>query len=389
MSFDRTAVENHVALLHQLAGNCGTGVLVLVPIWENRNVCAQKFAVGQTKQMIDAIMAFDGTWGVNLYSSYATMRANLAPGKKGAERDVEYVFAAVADIDTDPGKAEQREIGVEPSYVVESSPGNFQRVYIFEKPLPAVEAKPVLIAFHAAIGGDTAQRDCSHVWRIPGTSNWPTKSKIARGRPEDPAPVTVAQACNGHRVDPAVLLALAPIERPKAARKAKAKKQTKQDLPTFESTKDNAELLRSALPLIPADDRDIWIKILAALKTLEPTWGQRARTIADWWSRKSSKYNQAEQDKAWESLSADRAAGVTIATIFHLARENGWADLRPAARAASEEDALALRFAERHEARVRYVELWGKWIFYEVAVWKPESTGAAFDLSRKLTRGKD
>jgi hypothetical protein len=83
MSFDRAAIENHIALLHQLAVICGNGVLMLVPIWEGRNVCAQKFAVGRTKEMIDAVMAHENTWGVNIYSSYATMRENLDPGKKG------------------------------------------------------------------------------------------------------------------------------------------------------------------------------------------------------------------------------------------------------------------------------------------------------------------
>jgi hypothetical protein len=42
-----------------------------------------------------------------------------------------------------PGKPAQREIDIEPSYVIESSPGNFQRIYFFDKPLTAIEAKPV------------------------------------------------------------------------------------------------------------------------------------------------------------------------------------------------------------------------------------------------------
>lgn len=120
MNFDRAAVENHVALLHQLAANCGNGVLILAPIWEGRNPCIQKFGIGHTKQMIDAIMAFDGVWGVNLYSCYATMRENLEPGKKGGERDVEYVFGVTADIDNDKGG--QRTIDIVPSYSISTSP---------------------------------------------------------------------------------------------------------------------------------------------------------------------------------------------------------------------------------------------------------------------------
>lgn len=85
-------------------------------------------------------------------------------------------------------------------------------------------------------------------------------------------------------------------------------------------------MLRSALPCIPPDDRGIWIKVLAALKTL--SWGQRARAIADWWSKKSSKFDPVEQEKAWESLDADRPDGVSVLTLFYLAREHGWVDPR-------------------------------------------------------------
>jgi Virulence-associated protein E/Primase C terminal 2 (PriCT-2) len=87
-------------------------------------------------------------------------------------------------------------------------------------------------------------------------------------------------------------------------------------------------VLRSALPCIPADDRGIWIKVLAALKTLEPAWGSRARKIADWWSKKSSKFDPVEQEKAWKSLDDDRPGGVSILTLFYLAREYGWVDPR-------------------------------------------------------------
>jgi RepB DNA-primase from phage plasmid len=168
--------------------------------------------------MVNAIMAFDGVPGVNLYAQYGTMHRDLSPGKKGGERDVEAVFAAVADIDNDKGS--QRGIPIEPSYVVESSPGNFQHVYIFPSPLPFSEAKPVLCALHAAVGGDSAQKDCSHVWRIPGTLNWPTKSKIARGRSPEPAPVTVASPWQGLLVDPAEILALSPSPRPDSLHRA-------------------------------------------------------------------------------------------------------------------------------------------------------------------------
>jgi hypothetical protein len=130
--FDHTAVESHVRLIHSLAGGC-EGFLLLTPIFEGQSPRPQRFAVGAITAMVGAIMAFDGAPGVNLYAQYGTMRRDLAPGKKGGECDVEAVFAAVADIDND--KHRHRTIAIEPSYVVESSPGNFQN-YIFPKPMP-------------------------------------------------------------------------------------------------------------------------------------------------------------------------------------------------------------------------------------------------------------
>jgi putative DNA primase/helicase len=50
------------------------------------------------------------------------------------------------------------------------------------------------------------------------------------------------------------------------------------------------------------------------------------------------------------------------------------------------EDAVALRFAELHAADFRYVALWGRWMKYDGAVWRPENTLRTFDIARKLCR---
>jgi Primase C terminal 2 (PriCT-2)/RepB DNA-primase from phage plasmid len=249
-------------------------------------------------------MAFDGVAGVNLYAQYGTMSRDLAAGKKGGERDVDRVFAAVADIDND--KLTQREIPVEPSYVIESSPGNFQRVYIFPNPLPVSEAKPVLCAMHAVIGGDSAQRDCSHVWRIPGTLNWPTKSKLARGRSPEPVQARIASPWQGVLVDPKELLALAPpTVTPRGAK-------------TFLGARGGPcddRRLHSALSVIPADDRDIWLRVGMALHS------EGHRRLWDEWSQTSSKFDPATQDRTWNSF---HSGGIALGTVFYEAKMRGW-----------------------------------------------------------------
>ena len=53
------------------------------------------------------------------------------------------------------------------------------------------------------------------------------------------------------------------------------------------------------------------------------------------------------------------------------------------------DEALALRFAERHERDLRYVAAWGRWIRYDGKRWAFDDTMLAFDLARRdLSRGR-
>jgi|GEM_PF-5127176 len=51
------------------------------------------------------------------------------------------------------------------------------------------------------------------------------------------------------------------------------------------------------------------------------------------------------------------------------------------------EDQLALRFARRHGADLRYVAAWGKWFCWIGTHWQHEDTLAVFDMARKICRG--
>src|SRR5215217_4542139 len=50
------------------------------------------------------------------------------------------------------------------------------------------------------------------------------------------------------------------------------------------------------------------------------------------------------------------------------------------------DEALALRFAERHEADLRYVAAWGRWLHCDGQRWRLDETLYAFDLVRKICR---
>ena len=207
-------------------------------------------------------------------------------------------------------KGVKTELPVEAPYIVESSPGNFQPVYIFEHPLAPADAKPALTALCDFVGGDSGTKDCSHLWRIPGTLNIPTKSKLARGRSSVPAPVSIKKPYEGRFISPAALLALAlPPRLPNGHDTA----------PSGQRSFAEEARLRSALAVISAENRDIWLKVGAALHVLG------ARAVWGDWSKTSGKFDAADQDRVWASFHGERNEGVvTIATIYAWAKQRGW-----------------------------------------------------------------
>lgn len=96
---------------------------------------------------------------------------------------------------------------------------------------------------------------------------------------------------------------------------------------------DEAERVRSALAVLPADDYDAWWQTGLALyrSTLEP---QQAYTLwLDWSATCADKFSeQACQDK-WASFttSGQPASAVTLGTMFHRAKQAGWVEAAHAA----------------------------------------------------------
>ena len=93
-------------------------------------------------------------------------------------------------------------------------------------------------------------------------------------------------------------------------------------------TKEEEGNIRSALEVVPADDRDDWFTIGAALHSTG--WGNKARALHDEWSRKSDKYNPAGQDKLWDSFARGyEGRSITLGTLFWLAQKYGWEEPPP------------------------------------------------------------
>jgi hypothetical protein len=95
-----------------------------------------------------------------------------------------------------------------------------------------------------------------------------------------------------------------------------------------EYTPDNVARLQSALSTIPAVEREVWLHVGMALHSTG--WPNAFEMWCSWSLGCPEKFNEAEQQKAWASFDRRRdGRAITIATVYRLARENGWSDKPP------------------------------------------------------------
>lgn len=85
------------------------------------------------------------------------------------------------------------------------------------------------------------------------------------------------------------------------------------------SPADELERARGALAFVDPREHDTWLKVGMALKS---EFGDVAWPMFDQWSRPAENYNARENRSRWRSFKPD--GGVTIATLYHLARQGGW-----------------------------------------------------------------
>ena len=85
------------------------------------------------------------------------------------------------------------------------------------------------------------------------------------------------------------------------------------------SAQASHEEVASALAVLSSDDRDTWVRLAMAVKS---GLGESGRPIWEAWSKTSPKYQPRSADSVWRSVS--EKGGVTIRSLFYLARREGW-----------------------------------------------------------------
>lgn len=105
------------------------------------------------------------------------------------------------------------------------------------------------------------------------------------------------------------------------------------------------DAIRTALTFIPADDRDLWLRIGMALKSEA---GDSGFEMFETWSQSSASYNAKAVKTSWKSFKP--GGGITIATLIAEAKERGF-DPKRFAPAAPLSDQERKRIADEREKR--------------------------------------
>jgi putative DNA primase/helicase len=173
-----TIVSEHAAELAKSNGK--SGVLQLTRLSPaDEKLVPTRFKLDSVDDMVRAAIA-DANASHNVYIEGRTVRADLRGAARGTLADTEFVFGLVVDVDRDKGKGGA--VTVRPSLTIETSPGNLHLWYLLTQPLAAGPAKALGDAIRVATGTDQDTGVVSQPYRVPGTPNFPSKAKRARGR---------------------------------------------------------------------------------------------------------------------------------------------------------------------------------------------------------------
>ena len=160
-----------------------------------------RFAVGDSTAMAKAAVEEAKTDWANLYFGSSVVRPGLPPNARGSRDDIVGVLMLGVDQDADTGR--EGPLPLEPNLVIQTSQEptvNRQAFYVFDpqdRP-PVAEAHAVGEALRHVTGADSGTGDIARVFRMPGTLNWPTPSKIKRGRPLAPQLAVIEKQICGY-----------------------------------------------------------------------------------------------------------------------------------------------------------------------------------------------
>jgi RepB DNA-primase from phage plasmid len=120
--------------------------------------------------------------GANVYIEGRLLQPGLRGKKRGELNDTACCFALAVDSDVDKNMGWIPPFGVRPTMVVETSPGNHQFWFFFERALSPKRAQLRGENLRRITGGDSDTGNPCQPYRIGGTVNYVSRLKVARGR---------------------------------------------------------------------------------------------------------------------------------------------------------------------------------------------------------------
>lgn len=156
-------------------------------------------------------------------------------------------------------------------------------------------------------------------------------------------------------------------------------------------TPEAVERVNSALGAIPADcDRDTWRNIVFAVHS---TGWLCAKQIAQDWSMTYLDpvrgYDEASFDAVWLSAKRGRLRrSVTLGTVFHLAKANGWLDPRQQLSSGYLETygdiSNGYRFARQYSDQFLYCQASKCWYIWDGGRWRAGAKGEALEATKRI-----
>lgn len=238
---------------------------------------------------------------------------------RGAQRGtahLERIRAIYADWDR--GRAAMPR-GAEPLIVTETSPGRFQALWLVDG-LSAQEHAAFQKRLVQDYAADPNAVDVARVLRLPGFCHMKGAAlgqsflvRIVGGG----ARASYMLDEPPHRFTRAELQGVLP---PIDAHTLPVTAATPREPPAFD-----ADLLRSALMVVPSDDRETWLRVGAALHGASGG-SEGGREVWTEWSAQSASFDPRDQDRVWRSFKRVDGALAGAETIYGLARQCGWVE---------------------------------------------------------------
>lgn len=154
---------------------------------------------------------------------------------------------------------------------------------------------------------------------------------------------------------------------------------------TDPETVENVDRVRSALGTISADcSRDEWRNVLFAI--LSTGWTCAGELCREWSLTAPDRFDGDGLRNVLDSAKADRPNGITLGTLFAIAKGNGWVDPRKAKQQFDSYGDISngRRFADRFRGSFLFVHATSTWYVWNGQRWKPCDTGEAMAAAKAI-----